>query len=160
MQPMLCPDCDSPMTKLPELQRQEFQYGVGQDAPILFAMVPVWKCDSILCGTMLTDGDGEDARQAAVDAHLRNRVKRVLEARGPVACGKEYEWWDYDIVGTQFCPRPEGHEGHCQLTLRPPQGDNCWPCPQHIEGHSECPTCQPHIKIDQELRDRLAERGW
>lgn len=62
-----CPGCDAPVTTTIETER--FPYGVdGPDQVILEATVPVRHCAA--CGLDYTDYEGEDARDAAVRAHL------------------------------------------------------------------------------------------
>lgn len=49
-------------------QVQQFQYGSGEDAAMLSAVVKVYECTD--CDLAWTDWEGEAARDAAVVAHL------------------------------------------------------------------------------------------
>jgi putative zinc finger/helix-turn-helix YgiT family protein len=51
-----------------EIRREEFLYGMKDEAVTLSADVPVWVCDG--CGFSFTDHRGEDARHEAVCKHL------------------------------------------------------------------------------------------
>lgn len=60
-----CPDCDDVATA--STKEQTFPYG-AENPVNLAARVLVWTCRG--CGFAWTSGDAEDAREAAVAAHL------------------------------------------------------------------------------------------
>lgn len=65
----VCADCGS--TSIRETMEHEyFPYGAGKDEVLLDAgMVPVFTCDA--CGFQYTDWRAEEARERAVQRHLR-----------------------------------------------------------------------------------------
>ena len=64
-----CPDCGARHAVRTKLEDQHFRYGREDDAPLLTASVPVRFCCA--CGFEYTDAAGEDARERAVEAHLK-----------------------------------------------------------------------------------------
>jgi len=61
-----CPHCEGPTIESDVVDY--FEYGSGDDATTLYAVVTVISCND--CGLEFTDWRGEDARQAAVDRFL------------------------------------------------------------------------------------------
>lgn len=71
---IVCPACES--TKCTQQQRVDFfPYGIDpKKRVVLNATVPMMNCSE--CGLDWTDERGEDARAAAVTAHIRTQKER------------------------------------------------------------------------------------
>lgn len=66
-----CRQCGAIGTVEPHYIRQEFPYGVGDEAVTLRADVVVFRCSE--CDDAYTDWTAECARDAAVELHLKSR---------------------------------------------------------------------------------------
>lgn len=63
----MCPNCDT-STAFKQIRKQQFEYGIGDEAVILSVQVPVWICST--CSYSFTDEDAEVLRHEAVCRHL------------------------------------------------------------------------------------------
>ncbi|MBJ7320491.1 MAG: YgiT-type zinc finger protein [Brevundimonas sp.] len=66
-QPRCCDECDGGVYRR-VVETQKFPYGEGSARVDLTAEIPVWRCDG--CDDAFTDHEAEEARHAAVCAHL------------------------------------------------------------------------------------------
>ena len=76
---MICPDCHATEFRLSN-EKDRFEYGCGDDAVYLSAIVPVETCKK--CGYQCIGGDAEDIRHEAVCKHLgRMPPRKIRELR-------------------------------------------------------------------------------
>jgi hypothetical protein len=75
------------------IEAQDVPYGIGEQQVVLSATVPVRECRG--CGFAFTDEEGEDARDAAVQAHVdrKSTCEREIQKRARAAAERIAKSW-------------------------------------------------------------------